>query len=69
MMESATERDHENHAGLLSAQEAREFQHLVHQTTGVLLDEATAAKRASQLLYLTRAFIGQLPDERRPSGF
>ena len=45
-------------AGLLSADEIREFQRLVQDSSGVWLDEDAAAARASQLLYLVVALIG-----------
>ena len=42
----------------LSSEEIREFQRMVHDSTGEWLDEETAARRASQLVYLVAALVG-----------
>jgi hypothetical protein len=47
----------------LTPEDIREFQRLVHETTGVWFDASAASRRANQLLYLTRALIGRLPEE------
>ena len=63
MADTMTMSDEQVSATFLSAEDIREFQRLVHDTTGRWLDDDTASRRANQLLYLTRALIGQLPEE------
>lgn len=62
---TSTPDSHDAHpdVGFLTEEEIREFQALVQATTGVMLDHDTAAKRASQLLYLVRALVGRLPED------
>ncbi len=69
MADTMTMNDEQISAMLLSAEDIREFQRLVHDTTGRWLDDDTASRRANQLLYLTRALIGRLPEEASVGGF
>jgi hypothetical protein len=55
---------HPSSAFLLTPEELREFQRIVRESTGTLLDDHMAARRASQLLYLVRALIGGTSDEQ-----
>ena len=63
MADTMTMSDQQASAMILSAEDIREFQRLVHDTTGHWLDDEAASRRANQLLYLTRALLGQLPEE------
>lgn len=51
----------------LTDEEVREFQGLVQESTGTWLDHDTAARRASQLLYLIRVLIERTPEESTPT--
>lgn len=55
---------HPSSAFFLKPEDIGEFQRIVRESTGTSLEDHTAARRASQLLYLIRALIGGTPEEQ-----
>ena len=50
----------------LSEEDVREFQELVHSTSGLWMTPELAAERARSLLMLTRVLLGPLPEDAAP---
>lgn len=50
-------------------EDVREFQALVHRTSGVWMTVEEASQRANALLSLTRILIGPLPEDPAPHEF
>lgn len=49
--------------GVLTADEIRDFQALVREETGVVMDDAEAWSRATELVALFRMLVGPIPED------